>query len=57
MDVSRFTNEVDCSAVKAAYYSFPKKKINILKSVKLKQQDISPDVLVTAIDEKCVILT
>ena len=36
-----------------AYYSFPKEKINILKSVKLKQQDVSSEVLVTAIDVKC----
>ena len=38
---------------KVAYYSFPKKKIKILKSVKLKQQDVSCDLLVTAIDVKC----
>ena len=29
-----------------AYYSFPKEKINVLKSVKLKQQDVSSEVLV-----------
>ena len=37
---------------KVAYYSFPKEKIKILKSVKLKQQDVSSEVLVTAIDVK-----
>ena len=31
-----------------------KKKIKILKSVKWKQQDVSSDVLVTAIDVKCI---
>ena len=36
-----------------AYYSFPKTKIKILKSVKLKQQDVSSEVLITAIDVKC----
>ena len=36
-----------------AYYSFPKTKINILKSVKLKQQHVSFEVLVTAFDVKC----
>ena len=40
-----------------AYYSFPKKKIKILKPVKLKQQDVSSEVLVTTIllinDVKC----
>ena len=39
--------------MKVAYFSFPNKKINILKSVKLKQQNISSEVLVTAIDVKC----
>ena len=38
---------------KVAYYSFPKKEIKILKSVKLKQQDVSSDLLVTAVDVKC----
>ena len=37
---------------KVAYYSFPKKRIKILKSVKLKQQDVSSEVLVPAIDSK-----
>ena len=37
----------------SAYFSFLKKKIKILKSVKLKQQDVSSEVLVTAIDVKC----
>ena len=37
---------------KVAYYSFPKKKIKIWKSVKLKQRDFSSEVLVTAIDVK-----
>ena len=36
-----------------AYYSFPKKKIKVLESVKLKQQAVSSEVLVTAIDAKC----
>ena len=36
-----------------AHYSFPKKKIKVLQSVKLKQQDVSSEVLVTAIDVKC----
>ena len=35
------------------YYSFLKKKIKILKYVKLKPQDVSSSVLVTAIDVKC----
>ena len=35
-----------------AYYSFSKKKIKVLESVKLKQQDVSSEVLVTAIDVK-----
>ena len=34
-------------------YSFLKKKTSILKSVKLKQQDVSAEVLVTAIGVKC----
>ena len=38
---------------KVAYYSILMKEISILKSVKLKQQDISSEVLVTAIDVKC----
>ena len=38
---------------KVAYYSFPKKEIKILKSVKLKKQDVSSEVLVTAIEVKC----
>ena len=38
---------------KVAYYSILMKEIRILKSVKLKQQDISSEVLVTAIDVKC----
>ena len=33
-----------------AYYSFPKKKIKFLKSVKFKQQDVSSEVLITAAD-------
>ena len=36
-----------------AYYSFPKKKIKVFESVKLKQQEVSSEVLVTAIDVKC----
>ena len=36
-----------------AYYSVPKKKVKVLESVKLKQQDVSSEVLVTAIDVKC----
>ena len=36
--------------VKVAYYSFPKKKIKVLESVKLKQREVSSKVLVTAID-------
>ena len=37
-----------------ANYSFPKKKIKVLESVKLnEQQEISSEVLVTAIDVKC----
>ena len=36
-----------------AYYSFPRKIIKILKSVKLKQQDVSSAVLVTSMDVKC----
>ena len=39
--------------IKVASYSFQEKKINILKSVKLKQQDVSSEVLVTAVDVKC----
>ena len=38
---------------KVVYYSVPKKKIKVLKSVKLKQQDVCSEVLVTAIDVKC----
>ena len=38
---------------KVAYYSFPKKKIKILKSVKLKKPDVSSEVSVTAINVKC----
>ena len=38
---------------KVAYYSFPKKKIKVLESVKLKQQEVSSEVLITAIDVKC----
>ena len=38
--------------LKVAYYTFPKKKIKILKYIKLKQQDVSSQVLNTAIDEK-----
>ena len=34
-----------------AYYSFP--KINVLESVKFKLQEVSSEVLVTAIDVKC----
>ena len=33
-----------------AYYSFLKKKIKVLKSVKLKQQDVPSEVLITAVD-------
>ena len=40
------------SHLKLAYYSFPKQKIRILKSVKLKPQDVSHEVLFTAIDVK-----
>ena len=36
-----------------AYYSFLKRNIKILKSVKLKEQDVSSKVLVTAIVVKC----
>ena len=36
-----------------AHYSFAKKKIKILKSLKLKQQDVSSEILVTVIDVKC----
>ena len=36
-----------------AYYSFSKKKIKILNSVKLKQKDVSFEVLVTANDVNC----
>jgi len=39
-------------SLKVAYYSFQKKKIKILKSVKLKQQLVSTEVLVTAVDVK-----
>ena len=31
---------------KVAYYSFPKKKIKVLEYVKLKQQEVYPEVLV-----------
>ena len=41
------------NVLKVAYYSFPKKKIKVLESVKLKQQEVSEEVLVTAIDVKC----
>ena len=37
--------------LKVAYYSFPKKKIKVLESVKLKQQEVSSEVLVTAIEQ------
>ena len=37
---------------KVAFYCFPKQKIKILKSVKLKQQHASCELLVTAIDVK-----
>ena len=37
---------------KVANYSFPKKKIKVLECVKLKQQEVSSEVLVTAIDVK-----
>ena len=40
-------------SLKVAYYSFPEKKIKVLESVKLKQQEVSSEVLVTAIDVKC----
>ena len=36
-----------------AYNSFPKEKIKILKSVKLRQEDVSSEVLVTTIEVKC----
>ena len=36
-----------------AYYIFPKKKVNILKYEKSKQQDVSSEVFVTTIDVKC----
>ena len=35
------------------YYSFLKEKIKILESVKLKQQQVSTEVLVTAFNVKC----
>ena len=38
--------------LKVAYYSFPKKKIKVLEFVKLKQQKVFSEVLVTAIDVK-----
>ena len=41
------------NVLKVAYYSYPKKNIKILKSVKLKHNDVSCEVLVTAIDVKC----
>ena len=41
------------SLLKVAYYSFPKKKIKVLESVELKEQEVSSELLVTAIDVKC----
>ena len=38
---------------KVTYYSLPKKKIKVLGSVEFKQQEVSSEVLVTAIDVKC----
>ena len=38
---------------KVAYYTFLEKKIKILKSVKLKLQDVSSEVLVSAVEVKC----
>ena len=35
-----------------AYYGFPKKKIKILKSVKLKRQDVSSEVMQNVIFPK-----
>ena len=40
---------------KVAHHSFPKKKIKILKSVKLKQQDVSSEVLLTPIDANVIL--
>ena len=48
-----FRIRVDMALIKVAYYSFPKKKIKLLESVKLKQQEVSSEVLVTAIVVKC----
>ena len=44
-----------CGLVNCASSLIPRisKNIKILKSVKLKQQDFSSEVLVTAIEEKC----
>ena len=51
--MASFVSRIAHTQVKVVYYSFLREKIKILKSVKLKQQDVSSDVLVTAIDVKC----
>ena len=39
-------------SLKVACYSFPKKNMKILKSLKFKQQDVCSEVFVTAVDVK-----
>ena len=39
--------------VKVDYYSFPKKKITIFETCEINQQDVTSEVLVTAVDVKC----
>ena len=41
------------SIYESGLLQFSEEKVRILKSVKSKQQDVSPEVLVTAIDVKC----
>ena len=44
-EITTFFSLVLAFSVKVAYYSFPKTKIKILKSVKLKQQIVSSEFL------------
>ena len=43
------------NVLKVAYYSCPKEKITIFKSVKLKQQDVSSEGLVIATDVNVIL--
>ena len=46
----RFGQWLILLSFQVACYSFPKKKIKILRSVKLKQQDFSSEVFVNAVE-------